>query len=64
MLGIGDGERPEYGAVTEGDLAFVAFTLSHSPCGDGVIEARLGEGLLLQWCLACAQMRIFRSPGP
>lgn len=63
MLRVGDRERPEDTAAAEDNLAFVAFTLSHSPCGDGVIEARLGEGLLLQWCLACAQMRIFRFPG-
>ena len=45
MLGVGDGERPEDTAAAEENLAFIAFTLSHSPCGDGVIEARLGEGL-------------------
>lgn len=61
MLEVDDRERPEDIPAVEGNLAFVAFTLSHAPCGDGVIEARLSEGLLLQWCLACAEMRIFRS---
>lgn len=63
MLEFDYKERPEEGAAAEDSLAFVAFTLSHSPCGDGVMEARLGEGMLLQWCVSCAEIRIFRSPG-
>ena len=62
MLEVGDTKRPEDVPVAKGNLAFVAFTLSHTPCGDGVIEARLGEELLLQWCPACAEMGVFRSP--
>ena len=56
-------KRPEDIGVPDDNLAFAAFTLSHSPCGDQVIELRLGEGLLLQWCLACADMNAFVSPG-
>ena len=63
MLRGGDTKWPEDVPTAEGNLAFAAFTLSHTPCGDGVIEARLGEGLLLQWCLDCAEMRVFRSSG-
>lgn len=63
MLKVGDREPLEDTVAAKDNLAFVAFTLSHSPCGDRVIEARLGERLLLQWCLDCAQMRIFRFPG-
>lgn len=44
-------------------MAFVAFALAHSPCGDHVIEARLGEGRLLGWCVACAEAKIFGPPG-
>ena len=60
---IRDKERPGDTAPVGDGLAFVAFALCHSPCGDAVVEARLGEGSLLQWCLACADLRIFRSPG-
>ena len=56
-------KRPEDIRVPDDNLAFVAFTLFHSPCGDDVIELRLGEGLLLQWCLACAEMNTFVPPG-
>lgn len=55
--------RLEDAGVPDGNLAFVAFTLSHSPCEEDVIELRLGEGLLLQWCLACADMNTYVSPG-
>lgn len=63
MQGVRDEERPDDITPMGDGLAFVAFTLYHSPCGDAVVEARLGEGSLLQWCLACADLRVFRSPG-
>ena len=58
MPEAGEGRRPEEVEAAGDDLAFAAFALSHSPCGD-VIEARLGEGSLLQWCLACGEIGIF-----
>ena len=50
----------EDGTLEEGDLAFAAFSLTHAACGDDVLEVRIGEHLLLEWCMACADMRIFR----
>jgi hypothetical protein len=47
-------------AVDEADLSFAAFSLEHAACGDDVLEARLGEEALLEWCMACAVMMIFR----
>jgi len=52
----------KYGAVNEADLSFAAFSLEHAACGDDVLEVRLGEEALLEWCMACAVMMIFR-PG-
>jgi hypothetical protein len=49
-------------AVDEADLSFAAFSLEHAACGDDVLEVRLGEEALLEWCMACAIMMIFR-PG-
>lgn len=43
----------------EEDLSFAAFSLAHADCGDEVLEMRLGEGALLEWCMACDVMRIF-----
>jgi hypothetical protein len=50
------------GALDEVDLSFAAFSLEHAACGDDVLEVRLGEDALLEWCMACAVMMIFR-PG-
>ena len=50
----------ELGKLGEGDLAFAAFSLTHAACGDAVLEVRIGENALLEWCMACAVMRIFR----
>ena len=50
----------EVGTLGEGDLAFAAFSLEHAACGDDVLEVRIGEHALLEWCMACAVMRIFR----
>jgi hypothetical protein len=44
----------------EADLSFAAFSLEHAACGDDVLEVRLGEEALLEWCMACSIMKIFR----
>jgi hypothetical protein len=49
----------EAGSTDEGDLSFAAFSLAHAPCGDDVLEVRIGEHTLLEWCMACAVMKIF-----
>ena len=54
----------EVGPLDEGDLAFAAFSLTHAVCGDDVLEVRIGENAVLEWCMACAVMRIFRSDEP
>ncbi|CAA9425508.1 hypothetical protein AVDCRST_MAG82-1735 [uncultured Rubrobacteraceae bacterium] len=43
----------------EGDFSFAAFSLAHTACGDDVVEVRLGEDTLLEWCMACSVMEIF-----
>ena len=48
--------------MDEADLSFAAFSLEHAACGDDVLEVRLSEEALLEWCMACAVMMIFR-PG-
>ncbi len=53
-------DSPDIATEVEGDLAFVAFSLAHAACGDDVLEVRIGEHALLEWCMACAVMRIFR----
>jgi hypothetical protein len=56
-------EKESSGRIIEGDaLAFAAFTLDHAACGDGVLEVRIGERSLLEWCPSCAAMRVFVSP--
>jgi len=47
------------GITDEGDLSFAAFSLEHAGCGEDVLEVRIGEHALLEWCMACAVMRIF-----
>ena len=49
----------EAGAIGEEDLSFAAFSLAHAACGDDVLEIRIGEHTLLEWCMACAVMKIF-----
>jgi hypothetical protein len=44
-------------------LSFAAFSFTHAECGEGVIELRLGERLLLGWCRSCAALETFYSPG-
>jgi len=50
--------------VTAGDegLSFAAFSLAHAACGDHVLEVRIGERMLLEWCMACAVMEVFGPP--
>ena len=45
--------------TVEGDLSFAAFSLAHAACGDDVLEVRIGDHTLLEWCMACAVMKIF-----
>jgi len=47
------------GTMGEGDLTFAAFSLEHAGCGDNVVEVRIGERTLLEWCTECAVMKIF-----
>jgi hypothetical protein len=54
----------EVGTLEEGDLAFAVFSLTHAVCGDDVLEVRIGEHALLEWCTACSDMRIFRPSEP
>ena len=56
-------DLPETGTKGEGDLSFAAFSLEHAGCGDEVVEVRVGEHTLLEWCMACGVMRIF-GPDP
>jgi len=48
-------------ATGEGDLSFAVFSLAHAPCGEDVLEVRVGERMLLGWCMACAVMEVFGS---
>ena len=54
----------EVGPLDEGDLAFAAFSLTHAVCGDDVLVVRIGENAVLEWCMACAVLRIFRPDEP
>lgn len=56
-------ELPGAGTTGEGDLSFAAFSLEHAGCGDEVIEVRVDEHTILEWCMACRVMRIF-GPDP
>lgn len=42
-----------------GFLSFAAFSLAHAACGDDVVEVRVGEDTLLEWCTVCSVMEIF-----
>ena len=45
------------------DLSFAAFSLTHAECGEErVIELRLSERSLLEWCPTCAALETFVSP--
>jgi hypothetical protein len=43
----------------EKDLTFAVFSLAHAACGDDVLEVRIGERMLLEWCMGCAVMEVF-----
>jgi hypothetical protein len=43
-------------------LAFAAFALVHAACCD-VMEVRVSERCILEWCPSCATVRAFVSPG-
>jgi hypothetical protein len=61
-----DVHPPDFSKVEAGDeadLSFAAFSLEHAACGDDVLEVRLGEVALLEWCMACSVMMIFRPGG-
>jgi hypothetical protein len=45
----------------EGELSFAVFSLAHAACGDEVLEVRIGERMILEWCMACAVMEVFGS---
>jgi hypothetical protein len=47
------------GAAGERDLSFATFSLAHAACGDEVLEVRIGERMLLAWCMGCAVMEVF-----
>jgi hypothetical protein len=50
------------GAGSGGGLSFAAFSLTHAECGEeGVIELRLDDRLLLEWCPSCATLKTFSS---
>jgi hypothetical protein len=49
----------EAGSMGGGDLSFAAFSLEHAGCGDDVVEVRVGEETLLEWCTECGVMKIF-----
>jgi hypothetical protein len=56
-----DGELVEAETTGEGELSFAVFSLAHAACGDDVLEVRIGERMLLEWCMACADMEVFGS---
>lgn len=56
-------DPPETGCPDECDLSFAAFSLAHAACGDDVLEVRVGEHTLLEWCAACAVMKVFGPRG-
>jgi hypothetical protein len=54
-------DRMEAESTGEGEFSFAVFSLAHAACGDDVLEVRIGERLLLEWCMACAVMEVFGS---
>jgi hypothetical protein len=52
-------DTPEVEITGEKDLAFAVFSLAHAACGDNVLEVRIGERMLLEWCMGCAVMEVF-----
>lgn len=43
-------------------IAFAAFALTHAACCD-VVEVRIGERCIVEWCPSCQAIRTFVSPG-
>jgi hypothetical protein len=56
------GNPPRDNGGSAADLSFAAFSFTHAECGEGVIELRLDERLLLGWCPSCAALETFYSP--
>jgi hypothetical protein len=54
-------DRSEVESEGGRDLAFAVFSLAHAECGDDVLEVRIGERMLLEWCAGCAVMEVFGS---
>jgi hypothetical protein len=52
-------DGPEAENTGERNLSFAAFSLAHAACGDQVLEVRIGERMLLEWCMSCAVMEVF-----
>jgi hypothetical protein len=52
-------DGPEDENTRDEGLIFAAFSLAHAACGDHVLEVRVGERMLLAWCMACAVMEVF-----
>ena len=52
-------DPPVEGAGSGEGFSFAAFVLEHAGCGDGMVELRLGERLLVEWCTVCAASRTF-----
>ena len=53
--------HPVEAEVPGEDLSFAVFSLAHAACGDDVLEVRIGERMLLEWCTGCAVMEVFGS---
>jgi hypothetical protein len=54
-------DLPVEDAESGWDPAFAVFVLSHARCDDELVEARIGERLLLAWCPRCAVLETFGS---
>ena len=54
-------KRQPFEFVDDDVLVFAAFALVHAACGDGVLDLRVGENCILQWCPYCAEMEMFLS---
>ena len=63
MRQIDEKKRPVDVPTASEDVSFAAFTLIHTGCGDGLIEVRLGDRMLLEWCPACTVLETFVAPG-
>lgn len=53
---------PAEDVLQEELIAFAAFALTHAACCD-VVEVRIGERCILEWCPSCAVVRTFVSTG-